>query len=180
MLKPFHVLNERIKSVGRFFHIEADLITSEDKNVTWDIFSWKDGVVVLAMDENKNVYIKREWRLNRKDFTWEVVSGAIEVGDPTEDDIEKAAQRELQEEIGMKAGKLEKLITIYPFNHMRNKFHIFLATDLSKSSLKADEHEHLEVKKLPFKEAYDLILKQDAPTGQNVIAFELTRDRLGL
>lgn len=178
MLKPFQVVEEKVKSVGRFFLIEADLITSEGKNVTWDIFSWKDGVIVLAMDDDKNVYIKREWRLNRKDFTWEVVSGAIEVENPTEEQIVEAAQRELQEEIGMKAGKLEKLITIYPFNHMRNKFHIFLATELSESKLESDEHEHLEVKKLSFKDAYNLVVNQPAPTGQNVIAFQLAREKL--
>lgn len=143
---------------GRYPIIEADLETPEGKKVTWSVISGKDIVVVLAMDDQKNVYLKQEWRLNRKDFVWEVVSGVVEEENPTEEQILTTAQRELQEEIGMKAGSLKKLLSFYPFNHMRSKVHLFLATELSQNKLEGDEHEFLEVKKLPFSEAYDLVV----------------------
>lgn len=178
MLKPFKIIEEReAGKAGRYPIIEADLETPEGKNVTWSVISGKDIAVVLALDSENNVYLKQEWRLNRKDFVWEVVSGVVEEENPTDEQVRATAEREIQEEVGMKAGKLEKLLTFYPFNHMRSKIHLFLATDLTESKLDRDEHEFLEVKKLPFQEAYDLVHSQE-PTAQNALVFALVKYRL--
>lgn len=175
-MEPFKILEEReAGKAGRYPIIEADLETPEGKKVTWSIISGKDIAVVLAMDSERNVFIKKEWRLNRKDFVWEVASGVIEEENPTEEQIVETAQRELQEEIGVRAGSLKKLLSFYPFNHMRSKIHLFLATDLSESKLQGDEHEFLESKKLPFEEAYNLVVRHQEPTAQNVLIFELAK-----
>lgn len=177
-MKPFKVLNERVSGkAGRYSIIEADLETPEEKNVTWSVISGKDIIVVLALDKEKNVYLKREWRLNRKDFVWEVVSGVVEEENPTEEQIFATAYRETQEEVGMRVNKMEKLLTFYPFNHMRSKVHLFLAQDLEERKLSTDEHEFLEVQKLPFQEAYNLVLSQE-PTAQNALVFALVKERI--
>lgn len=173
---PFKIIEEReAGKAGRYPIIEADLETPEGKKVTWSVISGKDIAVVLAMDNERNVYLKKEWRLNRKDFVWEVVSGVVEEENPTEEQVIDTAQRELQEEVGVKAGSMKKLLSFYPFNHMRSRIHLFLATDLSDSKLIGDEHEFLEAKKLPFDEAYDLVVNKQEPTAQNALIFLLAR-----
>ncbi len=181
MLQPFKILEEReAGKLGRYQGIEADLETPEGKKVTWSVIDGKDIVVVLVVDKENNVYIKQEWRLNRKDLVWEVVSGVVEEENPSEEQIRATAEREAQEEVGMKPGSLKKLLSFYPFNHMRSKIHLFLATDLEENKLEGDEHELLEVKKLPFNEAYDLVLNQQEPTAQNALIFLLAQKELGL
>lgn len=179
-MKPFKVIAERkiFEVPGRFSVIEIDLETSEGKKVTWNYISWKDIVVVLPVDKEGNVYIKKEWRQNRKDFVWEVVSGFVEEKKPTDKQILDAAIRETQEEVGMMPGKLEKLITMYPTNHMDNKLHLFLARELSTKKLEGDEHEILEVTKLPFDKAYDLVVNKQVPSAQNAMIFELAKDKI--
>lgn len=183
MLKPFKIISEKsILDIQKKYSVnEVELETPEGKTTTWKyIQGQKDIVVVLPLDAEHNVYLKQEWRLNRKDFAWEVVSGWIEEQNPTDEQIIATAQRELQEEVGVKAGKLEKLITIYPFNHTSIKLHLFLATELLESKLAGDEHEILEVTKLPFNEAFDLVVNKQIPTGQNTTIFLLTKQKLGL
>lgn len=183
MSEPFKILAEEVayKVPGRYAVMLADLETPEGKHTQWSYIHWeKDIVVVLPLTDDHHVYLKKEWRLNRKDFVWEVVSGFVEHINPTEEDIRAAADRETQEEVGMKVQHLEKLLTIYPHNHMRCKIHLFLATGLTARKLPGDEHEILEVQKLPFAEAYDLVVNQQEPTAQNALIFMLAKQRLGL
>lgn len=174
MLKPFKVVEEReaFNADGRVVVIEADLITSEDKKVTWRFAKVPDIVIVLPLADDGKVYLKKEWRANRKDFVWGLPSGLID----KDETPEQTAQRELQEEVGNKAEKLTKLISVYPTNHIRAQFHLFLAEGLLASVLQGDEHEHLEVSVLPFDEAYDLVLKQQTPVAQDALAFSLVSE----
>lgn len=170
-MKPFKIVEEReaYNADGRIVVIETDLITPEDKNITWRFAKVPDIVIILPLDSDGKVRLKREWRANRKDFVWGLPSGVID----KDETPEETAQRELQEEVGAKAEKLTKLITVFPTNHIRAQFHIFLAEGLSASVLQGDEHEHLEVTVLPFDEAYDLVTKQQTPTAQDALAFTL-------
>lgn len=175
-MQPFKVLQERKIFSGRYDVFEIDLETPGGKQVTWSFVAGKDIVVVLALDAENNVYLKQEWRQNRKDFVWEVASGLVPEENPTEEQLQEHAQRELQEEIGMKAGSLQKVLTMYPFNHMRAKIHLYLATDLTESKLQGDENEFLEVRKMPFQEAYDLVINKQEPTAQNAVLFLIVKN----
>ena len=169
MLKPFSIVEEREAfTVPRIVVLEAELITPKDEKVVWRFAHVQDIVIVLPITDD-NVYLKKEWRVNRKDFVWGLPSGVVDKGETPEE----AAQRELQEEVGNRAEKLTKLLTVYPTNHIRAHFHLFMAEGLSASILDSDEPEYLEVRALPFEEAYDLVLRQQTPTMQDALAFEL-------
>lgn len=180
MLKPFKILNEQSNKVGEYTVIETDLETPEGKTVTWNVIDGKNVAVVIAVDNENNVFLKQEWRLNRKDFVWEVASGIVEEDNSTEEQVIATAHREIQEEVGVKAGKMKKLLTFYPSNRLRLKMHLFLAQELEESKLPTDEHEFLEVKKLPFEEAYNLVVNREVPTAQNALIFLLAKKELGL
>ncbi|HWZ66029.1 MAG TPA: NUDIX hydrolase [Patescibacteria group bacterium] len=180
-MKPFTIISETIEyqDRDRLFVMKAKLITPVGKQVEWGYSKMKEAVVVLPIDNEGNVYLKKEWRLNRKDFVWELPSGWVEEKNPTKSDIREAANRELQEEIGVKAHDLVHLTSFYPTNHMSSQFHIFLAKGLMASSLEGDEHEHLEVDKLTFDQAFKLVTQQ-TPTAQVLIAFLLTKQNMML
>lgn len=182
MSSPFQVLSEKsaFHTENGFILIKANLETPTGKRVTWSYFKARDGVIILPLDTQNHVYLKREWRLNRKDFVWEVPSGWVEEKNPTQHQILSAANRELQEEVGQKASQLEKLITVFPLNHLSSRFHLFLATDLSPHQLPPDEHEHLELERLPFDQAYQRIMENQIPTAQNALVFLLAKSRLKL
>jgi ADP-ribose pyrophosphatase len=179
---PFKIKTEKIvANIGeKYSIIEANLTTPENKSVVWHYLKSKDVVVVLALTEDGQAYIKKEWRLNRKDFVWEVASGTVNLEHATETDLLFVANKELQEEMGVKANKLEKLTAFYLSNHTDCLIHLYLATQLQESPLPRDEHEFLEVAVLPFHEAFDLVISQQIPTAQNLLIFELAKQKLQL
>jgi 8-oxo-dGTP pyrophosphatase MutT (NUDIX family) len=170
-MKPFKIIEERetYNTDGRIVIVETDLTTPEGKKITWRFAKVPDIVIIFPLDSEGKVHLKKEWRANRKDFVWGLPSGVIDKGETAEE----AALRELQEEVGVKADKFTKLVTVFPTNHIRAHFHIFLAEGLSSSILLGDEHEILEVSLLPFDEAYNLVVKQQIPTAQDALAFTL-------
>lgn len=179
-IKPFEVLNEKVlfEIPKRYQVIGAELKTPENKITNWTYFKMKELVIVLALDKNKNVFLKTEWRLNRKDFLTEVVSGFVEHENPTEEQILETVNKELQEEVGYKSSKITKLKTLYLFNHLSSKAHFFLAQDLEKSSLEKDENELLDNHLLPFDQAYEFVLNKQIPNAQVQIIFDLVKNYL--
>jgi ADP-ribose pyrophosphatase len=73
-----------------------------------------------------------------------------------------SAQREIREEIGLAAGKLERIGGFYLAPGYSTEYmHVFLATELFPDPLQCDTDEIITVVKLSVKEALDL-----AETGQ--------------
>ncbi len=64
-----------------------------------------------------------------------LASGAIEAGEA----LEIAANRELQEELGYYAGRLDFLGELHPFKYLTTRIFVFLARDLTPSKLAGDE-----------------------------------------
>lgn len=136
-MKPFEIISEaeEYRDRDRFAVIRATLRTPGGDEVGWTYTRQGDGVVVLAPDGEGNIWVKREWRLNKKDFLWELPSGYVDMEEPTDEVVLEAANRELQEEVGMKGSSLRVLRTYYSSNHSTNRWHVVLATDLIPSKL---------------------------------------------
>jgi len=89
------------------------------------------------------------------------------------------ASKELQEEIGFKAGKIERLttLTMSP-GYLTQKTHVFLAQDLSESRLEGDEIEELEIIRYPFNKFEELIEKDELTESRIIAALFLARKKL--
>jgi 8-oxo-dGTP pyrophosphatase MutT (NUDIX family) len=172
----FEVISEReeYRDGKRLAIHRAKLKTPTGAEVEWAYQETRDGVVVVAVNAEGRLALKREWRLGRKDFVWELPSGWIEGGS-----AEESAAEELGQEVGVQAARLEKIGEVFLSNHATTKFYVFLARDLSPVSLAADEHEHVEVNWLPFAEAEALLLGSQVPNAQTVVALAFAGPRLG-
>jgi ADP-ribose diphosphatase len=95
--------------------------------------------------------------------------------DEGSDDL-KTANKELQEEVGLKAGKIDKLgvLTMTP-GYSTQKVHVFLARDLSESKLEGDEFEGLEIVKHPFEKFEELIESGKLTEARAIAALYLAR-----
>ena len=93
---------------------------------------------------------------------------------------ETAALRELAEETGYRAAKLEKLATIIPSPGVLNeRIHLFVATELTPGKQELERDEDLEVKIVPFREALGWTLDgtiQDAKTIAALLIWEKKRN----
>lgn len=111
-----------------------------------------DWVIVIA-ELNENFLMVKQWRHGEQKLSVEFPGGVIDKGETPE----HAAERELEEETGYKAGKLEKLGTANPNPALfSNHFHVFLATDLVRTgSQNLDEDEFINCLELSKKEVLE-------------------------
>ena len=113
-------------------------------------------VGVLPFLSDDRVVLVRQYRHITQDFSWEIPGGGILPNESPEE----AAQRELREEAGYRAGHLRRLGGFWPNNaYLDEVIHIFVAGELAADPLPADQDEHLEVRTFPFAEV--LAMAQD-------------------
>jgi 8-oxo-dGTP pyrophosphatase MutT (NUDIX family) len=116
-----------------------------------DTSDWAIVIPLLETARGKEFVMVRQWRHGARELSLEFPGGVFEKGE----DAVAAAARELREETGYVAGKIEKLGEFNPNPAiMSNRVHFFLAQDLKPPlSQKLDEDEYVEVETVPWEEA---------------------------
>lgn len=95
-----------------------------------------DGVLIVPITANREVILLREYSVAYKKNMFLLPAGAVEEGEAPEE----AANRELQEEIGFRADKIQFLGDVYPHTkYLHWKFGVYLARELTPSRLTGDE-----------------------------------------
>jgi ADP-ribose pyrophosphatase len=90
--------------------------------------------------------------------------------------FEECAAREIREETGMEAGRLEKLGEFYLVPGYSTEYMaVFLATQLSENPLQADEDEFLQVEKISWKKAMEMAADGKIQDAKSLAALFLAR-----
>jgi ADP-ribose diphosphatase len=113
-----------------------------------------DGTMVVALNANDEVLLQMEFSPAYDRHVYYLPGGAIDEGEIAAE----SANRELQEEAGYKAARLDFLGELYPFmKYLHGCFHLFLARDLTPNKLQGDETTEIIVKPVPFADFEQLI-----------------------
>lgn len=111
-------------------------------------------VAVVPLDADGSVILVRQYRIAADRVMLEIPAGTLDPGEPAA----TCAERELQEEAGLRPGRLDSLGGIFAAPGYTTEYiHLFLATELSASSLEMDDDEFIEVVRLPFDEALRMV-----------------------
>ena len=131
----------------------------------WDVVRHRGAVCVVPVDENGNVILVRQFRYPAGRVMLEIPAGKLEEG---EEDRLSVAIRELKEETGAVAAKIECLGDIYTTPaYVDERITMYLATELSFGSSKPDAEEFLSVVRMPLRDAAELVMAgkiEDAKT----------------
>ena len=112
-------------------------------------------VGVIPLDEHNNTWLVGQYRYTLDQYTWEIPEG----GCPHGEDPLAAAQRELQEETGIVANNWELLLDLHTSNSVTDEYGVaYVARELEFGESSPEETEDLQVKKLPFEEAYQMVM----------------------
>src|SRR3989338_5348861 len=167
-------IGERIVAKTKHFEIrEVDLEFSSGRRAIHEIVdSNMHGVTVVPLLQDGTVLLVREYLTGAGEYQLELCKGGIEPGHTPEE----TAQKELQEEVGYKAGRLDKLAAVFLHPaYSTAQTHIFLARDLQESKLAGDEGEELEVVPYPFKEVEKLIDSGEIHDARIIAALYLAK-----
>lgn len=124
-------------------------------------------VGVVPVDEEGNTWLVRQSRYTLNEFTWEIPEGGAKEGEPTLE----CAQRELAEEAGLVATEWEELLRVHTSNSVTDEAGIlYLARGLTPCAQNLDPTEDIEVRKLPLKEAIQMVLRGEITDALSVAA----------
>jgi ADP-ribose pyrophosphatase len=138
--------------------------------------------IVYAADdaarEEPRVVLISQYRAAHDEIVVEIPAGVRDVeGEADEDN----ARRELVEEVGLIAGRIEPLGTIYPSAGMTDSTNsIFLATELTPTAASphGPEERHSEVFDIPLREAIEWIESSRIVDAKSVVGILLAERRL--
>ncbi|HEX5809361.1 MAG TPA: NUDIX hydrolase [Anaerolineales bacterium] len=168
---PFELINSETLLQGRTFKVRRDTLRAPDGRETkLEIVDHGGSVVVIPIDEENNILFVRQYRHAAKVDLLELPAGTRDEGEP----YEECAAREVREETGMEAGKLQKLGEFYLAPGYSTEFMaVFLATDLKENPLEADEDEFLDVERIPVRKAIEMAQHGNIPDAKSLAALML-------
>jgi len=150
-----HTLTTEVVYSGRLLHARRDTVRLPNgESSTREYLEHPGATVILPLFENGDILLERQHRYPlRRDFI-ELPAGKF---DPNETEL-ACAQRELTEETGYRAGHWRYLNTMYPcIGYSNERLVFFLAEDLQHVGDALDHDEFLEILRVPFADALDMV-----------------------
>lgn len=130
------------------------------------------GAVAIVAVEGGKILLERQYRHTAKRVIWEIPAGTIEKGEAPED----CARRELKEETGYAADKMEQVFSFYVApGYSTEVIHLFLAHGLKRSSKMLDDDEEIDSVFVPLPKAVEMVKDneiEDAKTAIGILFFE--------
>jgi ADP-ribose pyrophosphatase len=159
MTMPADLTEQTLESVtvyqGRLLHAKLDRVRLPNgKESTREYLIHPGAAVILPMFDNGDILLERQHRYPlRRDFL-ELPAGKF---DPDETEL-ACAQRELREETGYVAEEWRYINTQYPcIGYSNERLVFFLARGLKHEGDDLDHDEFLEIIRLPFVEALEMV-----------------------
>lgn len=127
---------------------------------------------VLPLDEELNTWIVGQYRFPLKAYSWEIPEG----GGPLGTDPLSSAKRELMEETGLKADEWIEIQRMHLSNSVSDELAIiYIARGLEQGVAEPEETEQLVIRKLPFNEAYQMVIDGKITDSMSVAAILKTK-----
>jgi len=172
----FELLKSEIVYPGRAFTIRRDTLRLPDGRETrFDIVEHVGSVIILPLDAHDHLLFVRQYRHAAGLDLLELPAGTLDEGEAPE----ACARREVREETGMAAGRLEPLGGFYLAPGYSTEYmYVYLATDLRYDPLEADADEFLSVERVPLAEALAMFERGEILDAKSLAAFLLARKHL--
>jgi len=161
---------------GHIINVRVDTVRMPSgRDATREIVEHSHAVCIVPIDDDGNVVLVRQFRKPAESALLEVPAGGVEEGEVSEE----AVLRELQEEIGYTADKLEHLSSFWVAPGWATEYmHAYLATGLRASKLQGDDDENIEVVRVPFDQAVTMFKTGEINDGKTIASLLLAQPLL--
>lgn len=175
--KP-QILSRETVARSRLFEVEqVELRFSNGREVTFEklVSRGFGAVLIVPVTEDNRVLLVREYAAGVDRYDVSLPKGRLEEGE----DLLEAANRELMEEVGVGARRLERIagLTLAP-GYLGHVTDIVLARDLYPQTLPGDEPEPPQVVEWPLDELPRLLASGDCSEARSLAALYIVRDLL--
>lgn len=153
---------------GKVVKLRVETVKLPDGSIqTREVIRHPGGVGVIAIDDENNVLMVKQFRPGAKGVLLEIPAGKLEYGE----NPEECGRRELSEETGFIANEFSHLAKFYVTPaYCEEIINIYFARNLVPSKQNLDEGEFLDVLKIPFDELYSMVINNEITDGKTIIA----------
>ena len=170
------VLNSRQVFDGSVFDVTVDTIQEGELIYQRDVVRHPGSAVIVPVFADGTVALVKQYRHPTVRYLLEIPAGTLDEGEKPE----VGAARELEEELGVVAGKMEKLSEFFVSpGFCEEKMWVYLATELTETSQRLDEDEVIEVVRMTLTEALEMISDGEIEDAKTIIGLMLAAPRIG-
>ena len=176
---PWRTLSSRDVYANRWISVREDVAEMPDgRSTIYGVITSSPAVGVLPFVDRDHVVLVGQYRYVARAFLWEIPTGGMAPGE----DQHAAARRELLEEAGYRAGRLEKICEFDTSKSVMDETaHIFVASDLTPAAHEPDATEFIDVRTFAFEEVVRMVEGSEIRDAMTVVAVlhEARRRRRG-
>ena len=162
---------------GRVFDVTVDTVREHGEIYIREIVHHKGSAVILPAFDDGTIALVRQYRHPAVKYLLELPAGTLNERERPEE----GAARELEEELGMRAGRLEKLSEFFVSpGFCEEKMWLYLATDMTACEQKLEDDEFIEIVRVPIDRALQMITDGEIEDAKTIIGLLLASPRLGV
>jgi ADP-ribose pyrophosphatase len=174
------VLETRLVYDGKVLALDVDTVLEPGGvRAVREVVRHRGSVACLPVHADGRVVLVRQYRYTVQAAVWELPAGRLDPGETPE----QGARRELEEEVGLRAGRLEKLAEFWTTPGFCDEgMHVYRATELLDVPARPEPDERIEVLTTSLAEARGMIARGEVREGKTLVAllFEAERRARGL
>jgi ADP-ribose pyrophosphatase len=161
---------------GRVFNVTVDTVSEGELTYQREVVHHNGSAVIVPVFDDGTVALVKQYRHPAVRYLLEVPAGTLAKGERPE----IGAARELKEELGIVAARLEKLSEFFVSpGFCEEKMWVYLATELSEGEQALEDDEILDVVRLPIADALEMITSGEIQDAKTIIGLMLTAPRVG-
>ncbi len=164
---PWQKISSEVKYENPWIKIVEDKVKNPAGNDgIYGVVHFKtNAIAIIPLDEENNTWIVGQYRYPLDSYEWEVIEGGCPEGTPPLE----TARRELIEEAGLTAEHFELILEMQLSNSTTDEVsYTYIARGLNYVGEQPEEDERLTIRKLPFKELYEMALRGEIRDGLSV------------
>ena len=160
---------------GKILNLRKDRVTLPNgKEAFREIVELSGASAIMPITEKDEIIFIRQYRCPFSEILLEIPAGKIDEGESPD----VCAIRELREETGAIAKNIEKLGVIYTSpGCLKEKLHLYVATGLEFVDMELDPDEFLEVLKISFNKALEMVKNGEIVDGKTVSAILMYNEK---
>lgn len=162
---------------GRVFEVTVDTVREGDKTYVREVVHHSGSAVILPVFDDGTIALVKQYRHPAVKYLLELPAGTLD----DKERPEEGAARELEEELGMVAAKLEKLCEFFVSpGFCEEKMWLYLATDLRQTAQRLEDDEAIEIVRMPIDRALQMITDGEIEDAKTIIGLLLAAPRVGV
>ncbi|HVF42040.1 MAG TPA: NUDIX hydrolase [Pyrinomonadaceae bacterium] len=175
--EPPEVLSSEEVYAGKLISVARDTVREGEVTYVREVVAHPGGAGIVAYFGDGTTALVRQYRHPARGYVLEIPAGKLDPGERPE----QTAARELEEELGVVAGRLEELSAFYTTpGFCAEKLWVFLATNLRETAIRREADEIIEVVRVPLASALAMLASGEIEDAKTIIGLTLAARRLGI